>query len=95
MHLVKGIAQGTSTSHQRARPQDILALPIIIPPSPLQQRADRILADNFDLVTTLLNTNSTLRAARDVLLPKLISGEINLIGAEEEIDHAANRTAAA
>ena len=95
MRLVKGIAQGTSTSHQRARPQDILGLPIIIPPSPLRQRADRILADNFDLVTTLLNANSTLRTARDALLPRLISGEIDLIGAEEEIHHAPDRTAAA
>jgi restriction endonuclease S subunit len=55
--LVKGLAQGTSTSHQRARPQDVLALPIIIPPLALLQRADGILGDNFDLISTLLNAS--------------------------------------
>jgi type I restriction enzyme S subunit len=63
MGLVKGIAQGTSTSHQRARSQDVLRLPIIIPPPPLQKRADIILGHNFDLVTALLNANYTARCS--------------------------------
>jgi type I restriction enzyme S subunit len=71
-----------------------LALPIIIPPLALLQRADGILGDNFDLISTLLNANCTLRAARDLLLPKLISGEIDLSGAEREIERARDQVAA-
>lgn len=38
--------------------------------------------------------NVNLRAARDLVLPKLISGELNLIGTEREIGHVSDQVAA-
>lgn len=43
----------------------------------------------FSMVRSLANTNTNLRTTRDLLLPKLISGEIDVRAAEEELEAAA------
>lgn len=74
---------GTSKSHQRVSPQSVMTLDIIT--------ADRPIMDAFgDMATTLLdqvtaNRRETrvLAATRDLLLPKLMSGEIRVKDAEK------------
>lgn len=47
------------------------------------------LGELYSLVNSLRQTNTNLRTTRDLLLPKLISGEIEVRTAEEELEAAA------
>lgn len=79
---MKGLAHGTSTSHQRAKPNDVLALKVYIPPSNRLNQIAAFLDPLYRATATLRQSNVVLRAARDLLLPKLISGEIDVSKAE-------------
>lgn len=79
---LRALATGTSGSHQRARPADVLDLPVLRPPG-------SVLAEFGDRVTPLLERSLvakresiSLAAVRDTLLPKLISGELRVPDAE-------------
>jgi type I restriction enzyme S subunit len=61
---------------------DVHGLLIIIPPSPVIDKFDGYVQAWFDLKNNLLAKNDNLRETRDLLLPKLISGEIDV----DEID---------
>lgn len=63
--------------------------PVNIPPQEIILRFDAMVRPMFDLMHALSQKNANLRAQRDLLLPKLISGEIDvsslpLPGAEDE-----------
>lgn len=78
---MRGLAGGTSTSHQRVKPEDIGRVQVRLPDSDaLAESVTNMLAlsDNLRL------TNRNLRKARDLLLRKLISGEIDV--SELDID---------
>nr|CAD6604015.1 specificity protein S [Rhizobium sp. TCK] len=62
---------------------------IIIPPSGLANRFGRIAGPLRCQADLLRNQNNKLRAARDLLLPKLISGEIDVTTPEETFAEAA------
>jgi type I restriction enzyme S subunit len=83
------MAGGTSTSHQRVKPSDILNTPIIIPPNDVAHRADEFLKPIYRLSHDLLSANHTLAAGRDLLLPRLISGELSVAAAERALEDAA------
>lgn len=75
---MKGNATGTSGSHQRVRPQDILDIDIALP-------TDEILKLYHDTVSAFSKQmddnkkgNQSLINLRDTLLPKLMKGEINI-----------------
>ena len=88
-----GRSLGTSTSHQRVKPDDLLSLPSLLP--------SRLVVDDFcgivnpimEEVLILRKKTSVLRTTRDFLLPKLISGEIPVEAAEETIAHAQSQSA--
>lgn len=61
---------------------DFEAAVLRLPPSALLEKFDRHVAPLFELASTLRCQAENLRAARDLLLPKLISGEIDLEQAE-------------
>ncbi len=82
------MAGGTSTSHQRVKPKDILNTPIAIPSGALMDKADQALAPMFDMVRTAEAANRNLRAARDLLLSRLISGQVSVTQAERELEAA-------
>ena len=70
--------QGTSSSHQRVRPEDILNLKLIIP-------TDEKIKDFEKTVGSLIlkkeinyNQIQTLKQTRDTLLPKLMSGQLRV-----------------
>jgi type I restriction enzyme S subunit len=72
------LAIGTSTSHQRVRPENVLAMPSIVPSwiaiEQFTNHAAPILAASDQLRSTVQN----LRRTRDLLLPRLLSGQIDV-----------------
>ncbi len=60
------------------------ALQIYHPPDEIRLRYNELVAPMFDLVLRLQYQNDNLRTTRDLLLPKLISGEIDVSALPEE-----------
>ena len=69
-------------------------LPILLPPKDLTLRFETIVSPMMHSSRTLQAANRNLHAGRDLLLPKLISGEINLSGAARQVELATDRAAA-
>jgi type I restriction enzyme S subunit len=63
--------------------------PINLPPEAVAAKFDGIVQPIFDQVETTRNTNTNLRAQRDLLLPRLISGEIPACTFERELEAVA------
>lgn len=57
---------------------DVHGVPVVIPPDSLLRRFDTIVQPLFALNRALTAHNKTLANARDLLLPKLISGEVSV-----------------
>lgn len=70
--ISNGVAQ------QNLSPIQTENLPWIIPSVGIRSEFDAVVAPMLDLGTTLRLKNSNLRATRDLLLPKLISGELDV-----------------
>lgn len=87
--MMRSAVGGTSTSHQRVRPEVVLDMPVRLPPSDLIQSYATVATPLVELASSLIEASANLRAARDLLLPKLISGEIEVRSAEEELEAAA------
>jgi type I restriction enzyme S subunit len=69
-------ASGTSNSHQRVRPKDVLSHPIVMP-APSFRKAFAHLADPlFALQLANRNESVMLAEVRDYLLPRLLSGSV-------------------
>jgi type I restriction enzyme S subunit len=62
---------------------DLHKHPVIIPPENLVDEFDKLIAPFFKLKNSLVAQTVNLRAQRDLLLPKLISGEIELSAAKD------------
>ena len=78
LDFMSQIATGTSNSHQRIRPESLMAYPIILPPVELLKMFSMKVSTMYDQIITNRNESNSLVKMRDVLMPKLISGEINL-----------------
>ena len=57
---------------------DVHAIRVSLPPDTLLSAFDNIVQPVFNLLRTLTQKNTNLRATRDLLLPKLISGELDV-----------------
>ena len=75
-------SQGTKMP--RADWKVLVKYPILIPPDQIAQRFARFVRDVVDQIQNLIFRNINLRQTRELLLPKLISGEIDV--SEFEID---------
>ena len=73
-----GRADGTSTSHKRLKPGDFLEQLTVAPPDSLTEAFDSLVVPAMDLVISLIYKNTALRRTRDLLLPRLISGEVDM-----------------
>ena len=51
---------------------------VLIPPFDLLKAFDRFVAPGHELIASLVIKNANLRRTRDLLLPKLISGEVEV-----------------
>jgi type I restriction enzyme S subunit len=73
---------GTSGSHQRVRPESLLAMPTVAPAEQVVQIFTKIIRPFLTRAAFARNESLTLAALRDALLPKLISGELRVGEAE-------------
>ena len=71
-------AGGTSTSHQRVKPADVMNMPVLSPPSELVQRYSGQVQPILKLADILIEQVAILQKARDLLLPRLVSGELDV-----------------
>ena len=76
LQKLSSLVTGTSKSHQRAQADAVLALPVVLCPKPLAELFERRVAAFLQMTQVNRRESRTLTALRDVLLPKLISGEI-------------------
>ena len=53
-------------------------VPVVVPPTAVTSRYHMLVDDWMRLADQLQQANSTLRATRDLLLPRLISGELDV-----------------
>lgn len=73
-----GIASGTSTSHQRAKPADVMALALLKPPRDLVLEYSERVGPMFELEESLIRENQVLEGVRDLLLPRVVSGQVGI-----------------
>ncbi|MES9899208.1 MAG: restriction endonuclease subunit S [Sedimenticola sp.] len=71
-------ASGTSGSHQRINPDDLLSIEVVRPPSDLIERFSSAVMDGFEKSQSNLDQMKILAGLRDTLLPKLVSGELRV-----------------
>ena len=71
------MAGGTSTSHQRVKPADVMNMTVVSPPTEIVQRYSGQIRPVLKLADNLLEQVEVLRRARDLLLPRLVSGELD------------------
>jgi len=67
-----------SSGRQRVQERCFDAFPVLLPPGSLQQLFGEFVRPVFRQVRTLHLQNRRLRAARDLLLPRLMSGEVRV-----------------
>lgn len=68
--------------------QQAYSLPFVRPPNALLRRFVDVCQPTFAAHRMLRHKNANLRAQRDLLLPKLVSGEIDVSGAEAALEAA-------
>ena len=85
--FVSGASTGTTRKSLSA--PLITSISTALPPSELQQLFVSQVAPLRGLVTGLVSANTTLRNSRDLLLPRLISGEIDVTDLDIAIPEAA------
>ena len=79
-------AGGTSTSHQRVKPADVLATAVLGPPLNLVEMYAEAVEPMFSLTDVLLRQVEVVREARDLLLPRLVSGELDVSDLDFELE---------
>jgi type I restriction enzyme S subunit len=71
-------ASGTSNSHQRVRPDDVLRRSVIVAPAPVRSGFANTTDALFGLLAAHLEESASLAAMRDYLVPKLLSGQVRV-----------------
>jgi type I restriction enzyme, S subunit len=64
-------------------------VPVMVPPLPLQRQYDGLTEPIAELVGSIEAANVKLASCRDLLLPRLISGELSVSAVERELETAA------
>jgi len=76
------VAHATQTSNGTKMPRAnwnvLVKYPIAIPPEPILRDFTRKISEHVKLTQALASKNSVLQQTRDLLLPKLISGEVDV-----------------
>ena len=76
----------TGAAQPKINQNNLNRIPILSPPQDLLERFDKMIGPIFDNIATLDLKNTNLRQTRDLLLPKLISGEIDVSELDIDID---------
>lgn len=72
------LVTGTSGSHQRVQPDDLLRLEAVIPDERGIRAFTEVVRPIYQRIVENLEESQALSATRDALLPKLLSGEIRV-----------------
>ncbi len=75
---LRELSGGTSTSHQRAKPDDFLEISVFAPPTSLASQFPDVVGPPLSMARTLRVAIRELEAIRDLLLPKLVTGQIDI-----------------
>ena len=75
---LRQLVTGTSNSHQRVKPDSVLTLSTVVPPSPALEAFTFVVCPIFERVGRNRLQAQTLATLRDTLLPRLISGQLRL-----------------
>jgi type I restriction enzyme S subunit len=79
----------TGTTRKSASAGVITDVPMLIPDPAIRDKYELLIRDLRKMLNNLLERNSIVRTTRDLLLPKLISGEIPVEAAEEALEQTA------
>lgn len=71
---------GSTNSRQRATPKSTLDFSLCLPPDSIIEDFCRIVTPIYDLIASNIVENQSLAKTRDSLLPRLISGELDVSG---------------
>jgi type I restriction enzyme S subunit len=74
----RGIAAGKATTMGHIQRHHLSEARVPVPPPGLLSQADRLIAPMFDAMVHRLAENRTISRLRDLILPRLISGELEL-----------------
>ena len=86
MNSLASTAGGTSTSHQRVKPADVMATAVLAPPLELVEKYAAAAEPILSLVDILLQQVEVVREARGLLLPRLVSGELDISDLDLELE---------
>ena len=81
--MLEGMVTGTSKSHQRVSPPALLTQNVVVAAPNLFEAFERLAAPLLQAQLANRSHSRTLANTRDLLLPKLISGEIRVKEAEK------------
>ena len=79
-------ANGTSNSHQRVAPSDVMTYPILDPEDSIQERFSDLVEPFLQLKSELIIQNRSLAQTRDLLLPRLVSGDLDISDLELNLE---------
>lgn len=69
---------GSTNSRQRATPKTTLDFPVLLPPESVIKEFCDIVTPMYDLIASNIIENQSLAKTRDSILPKLMSGELDV-----------------
>ncbi|MHA3320870.1 restriction endonuclease subunit S [Legionella pneumophila] len=84
---IKSRVTGTTGSRQRAQPKEVAVIPVINPPSNLVDRFSIITCQLLQQTLSNREENNNLKKLQQLLLPKLLSGEIDVSNLYLEPEH--------
>ena len=88
--LAKFDSLGVGATMKHIRRSALDTTMVAVPPAgPLQDRANRVFASIYDQIIVIRQQAQVLTSARDLLLPRLISGQLSVAEAELELAQAA------
>jgi len=69
--------------------RDFKRLRVVLPPRDLRQAFENLAGPAHDLIRRISQANAALAKSRDLILPRLISGEVSVTAAERELEAVA------
>ena len=72
------VSQEGGAAYPAVKPRDFNAAPVVVPPCGLAAQFDDAVGASHRLIWDLFQQSSAIEATRDLLLPKLVTGEIDV-----------------
>jgi type I restriction enzyme S subunit len=89
-NLQRIAAQASGTTRLRITRRELAALEFIVPPVELQLQFGKLVEPQTEMIEVLRLKIQNLRGTRDLLLPRLLSGQVEISTADNKYTGAAN-----